>query len=474
MLAQPLVGAPDDGGGFLRLLQQEDGVHLRSAVGIQPDHGRVGDRRVGLQHLLHVLGIDVAAVGQDDHVLLAALDVEVALRVQEALVAGLVPLSIERARRLLRRLPVALGDVRPAHQDLAVVGDAHVDARHRPAHRVEAGIVQRVGADHRRRLGGAVALQDVDADQVPLLAQRAVQGGAAGDDGPEAAAEAGVDLAEHAPAQPHRQVLGQLLRQLPHPLLAAVDHLPLDALHEQVERLRHQQHHRDPALLHELQQDRRLAAGGEGDVRPEAERREQRAHLLEHVAERQQRQQAQGRVAGDDLEDRLQVGQQVAVGEHHPLGVAGGARGEHDLGQVFAGELDRPRLTQGVALLLQLLEVDRGQPHLLVLRRREARHEGGCRIGPGPHLLGELRRGAHVQRHDDGAGADHAEVGEHPVRGVRPPDDHAVALADAALLQQRRDAAGTLPDVPVAPVQVAEARLERQRRPLLEAARRVL
>ena len=449
-------------------------MHLRVLAAAQANHRGVGQRRIVLQHPLDVLGEHVLAVGQHDHLLDAASDVQEAGLVQEPHVAGLVPVAVERRRGLLRGVPVALGDIGAAHLDLAGVGDAYLDAGKRAPHRVEAGVGQGMATDHRRCLGGAVALQHVDAEQVPLLAQVLVQGRAAGDHDLDMTAEAGVHLVEQQPAQPHRQAPRQLQRQLPHPLLALVRHLALDSLHEQVQRLRHQQHHGDPALPHQLEQQRRLAAGDEGDAGAAAQAAEQRPHLLEHVAQGQQRQHPERGTAGDHLLQRLQVGQQVAVGQQHPLGVAGGAGGEHDLGEVVAGQKHVARLRQVVDELLQVLEQQRGDRQAEAVLRRDTGDERQYRRGLGGHLLYEVGRRAQVQRHHDGADPQAAEVCQHPVWGVRSPQDDPVALADAAALQQRRHPLHVVVQGLVAPGAKAEPRLEQQRGPLAEAARGIL
>ena len=60
------------------------------------------DARVFNQHGLNVLGKDVLAAGEDDHVLNSALDVEKAILVEVAEVAGLVPPIFRRPWRFLR------------------------------------------------------------------------------------------------------------------------------------------------------------------------------------------------------------------------------------------------------------------------------------------------------------------------------------------------------------------------------------
>src|SRR6266704_2715878 len=76
------VGVAADRRDLLLVLHEEDRVHLDVfAWALQADDGRDRraqrrcerfDARVGRERVLNVLGIDVRAVGEDDHVLLAA------------------------------------------------------------------------------------------------------------------------------------------------------------------------------------------------------------------------------------------------------------------------------------------------------------------------------------------------------------------------------------------------------------------
>ncbi len=84
------------------------------------DHHRVGDVGRELQVVLQLAGRDVLAAGRDDDVLHPVGDVEVAVVVDEADVAGVQPaVGVDRLGRLLGLVQVAHEDVRPAHQDLA-------------------------------------------------------------------------------------------------------------------------------------------------------------------------------------------------------------------------------------------------------------------------------------------------------------------------------------------------------------------
>src|SRR5207245_5930932 len=150
--------------------------------------------------------VDLEPVGEDDHVLLPAAQPQESVRVDLAEIAGVIPtVAVEdRARRILV-LPVALEHVRPMDEDLAVAGDADLDARDGDADRAEAIAVKPVERDRGRALRGAVSLEDVDAEVAPRLAERGVERRAARDDVAEAATELLVDAREEDPAHEHGQ-----------------------------------------------------------------------------------------------------------------------------------------------------------------------------------------------------------------------------------------------------------------------------
>src|SRR5581483_10869408 len=82
------------------------------------DYGRLGDRRVGIEHLLDLARIDVEAA-PDDQLLLPVDDEEEAVLVDVAHVAGVEPAALERLGGGGRLLEIALHDVVAADHDLA-------------------------------------------------------------------------------------------------------------------------------------------------------------------------------------------------------------------------------------------------------------------------------------------------------------------------------------------------------------------
>jgi hypothetical protein len=100
---------------------------------------------IGGEDVLDILGIDLEAVGQRDHVLLPAVQPQETVRVELAEVSGVEPaLLVDGGARGLLVLPIALEDVRSARDDLALVGDLHLDAGQRNADGAEAVPVEAV------------------------------------------------------------------------------------------------------------------------------------------------------------------------------------------------------------------------------------------------------------------------------------------------------------------------------------------
>ena len=137
------------GGGALALGQHDEGLGPLTPLLVgHADHRRLDDRRVRHDGLLHLDRRDVLATGDDD-VLGAIAQLDIAVRMHHAQVAGVEPAARERLLGAVGVLVVALHDVVAAHHDLAhrraVGGDVvHVVVDH--AHPI--------GADHADALAG--------------------------------------------------------------------------------------------------------------------------------------------------------------------------------------------------------------------------------------------------------------------------------------------------------------------------------
>ena len=126
-----------------------------SAVDVRPpvaDDERLRDEARRLQRVLEVLRRDVLAAGGDDQVLLAVGDLQEAVRVDLADVAGPEPAVVgERGGRRLGILVVAAEDRVAPDEDLAVVVEPDLAALDGAADRAEAEVVGIVDAQRARR-----------------------------------------------------------------------------------------------------------------------------------------------------------------------------------------------------------------------------------------------------------------------------------------------------------------------------------
>src|SRR5689334_16035326 len=125
------------------------GLHHQRLDGLAPllvryaDDGDLRDVGMAEDDVLDLDRRNVLAAG-DDHVLLAVADRQVALVVDGAAVAGVEPAALQRLRRLLRLLPVALEDDVGTGEHLALGVDLERHAEGRVAGTDElGGLLQR-------------------------------------------------------------------------------------------------------------------------------------------------------------------------------------------------------------------------------------------------------------------------------------------------------------------------------------------
>jgi hypothetical protein len=111
-----------------------------------------GDPAVLLEPVLQIGRRDVLSAGGDDDVLLATGDVEEAVLVDPAQVAGVEPAVDEDLGRRAVFLAVAAEDVRAADEHLAVLGDPCLHPLDRLPDRPEAEFVQPVRGRRSRGL----------------------------------------------------------------------------------------------------------------------------------------------------------------------------------------------------------------------------------------------------------------------------------------------------------------------------------
>ncbi len=210
--------------------------------------------------------------------------------------------------------------------------------------------------------------------------------------------------------------------------------------HDLLDNERYGAHDGGPDLLHGGEQDgggRRFLQRVAGGTHIEGVQRGN-AHLI-GMGSRQDTQESVFLEGGLGLEGRRQVAREVAVAEHHALGLSGGAGGVDDAGQVVRLRVFHPAVALEVFLvLLQELESldvdDEGQlflAFLAQLRKHPLGNEDsfGFRVGED---IGEFvfrAVGEDGDRHAaEGRGG---EERDHPVGHVLREDGHAVAMLDA-------------------------------------------
>src|SRR5260221_2588118 len=148
--------------------------HQLAPLGVRDcEPRRLANRRMLVQYRFDFAAIDVLATC-DDHVFQAIEDVEVALGIPIANVAGPEEPVTERARGLVRAVPVAAHDVRAARHQLPrltdaelpsrLIDDAHLDARARAATREEPlrRVLVILQAGQESRFARAVDLQQLE------------------------------------------------------------------------------------------------------------------------------------------------------------------------------------------------------------------------------------------------------------------------------------------------------------------------
>ena len=130
------------------------------------DRHRLADVGEELELVLDIFGREQLPVGEPADVLGAVDDLELAVGLEEAGVAGLDEAVLgQRFARLVRLIEITDEHARRFELHLAVLGDAQLDVRRGRADRVGAHGAVGLGGDVEKRLGLAVELLEVEAER---------------------------------------------------------------------------------------------------------------------------------------------------------------------------------------------------------------------------------------------------------------------------------------------------------------------
>ena len=394
------------------------------------------------QHMLDVVEVDVLAIGGHHDVLGPADEAQPALVVELAHVAGVQPaLGIDDLCRGVVVAKVAGHDVGTPGKDLpdAVVvwvEDLDLHTGNGLAHcaGLSAAWLGHRHGEHGARLGEAVAFRQVQPEAGEQLLGVLGKGSASADEDPDVAAKAAVDPPEEeapkveasgladGPVEVHGLVEGKLDQGT----LAL--HLVADPTLEDLPQRGHTDHAGDAAFLEAVAQ----AVCGElvevVDAGAHGQGQQQAAGELKGVVQGQHAEQA---VVLREREQRPEAGHhgtQVAMGEHDPLGVAGGTGGVEDAREGVGVEVcvwqaaDSARCT-GLSEILHGEVVDQ-LAHVLSGNRVEKSDAGAAGTQDVGQLV-ELHLGR--DRDEHAAGTKDAEAASHPAGVVLAAQDDPVA-----------------------------------------------
>ena len=363
---------------------------------------------------------------------------------------------------------------RSTDEDLAVAGDAQLDAGQGLAHLADAHVVGRRVRGDGRAFGLAVALAHGHADGPEELEHLGSDGSGARDGDPhpahpelrpKAAIEQGMTQGSHSAAadpeaSPHATPGQAPAPRQPEPVVQALErrgvgHADLDGGQHLLPHARDAEEH---SRLHLAQvRDEGFPTLAEVDDVAGVEGVDRRREALGHVAERQIGEHLVVGTAAEGVEEDVAGGHEIGVGEHGALGRTGGARRVHH-GRHAVGWQRRSSASPliSVGLGAELLELGERHHHVVVEDAHAARvddddlpqrqllahghdlvelllvlgHEDGGAGVPQEVLDfgGRTRRVDADRRRPD---ALNAQVGKEPGRPVLAVDRHSIARLHA-------------------------------------------
>ena len=323
----------------------------------------------------------------------------------------------------------------PAHQDLAIGSDLHLPAGERFAD-AAAGDLERMVQRHQRRgLGHPVTLDQGKADRGPEALQVRRQGSSSRDESPEFKTQAAMHGAEAPPPFPDRLAPGggQTLRK--------PRKLRLQPASQQIEHPRNRRQNRDPLLVHEPGQARRLQAVFKVDLRCQQRRNPQPHELAKDVAERQRMQNAQrmnqalvAQVLGHLLFQGIERGQHIAVGMHDALRLPGSAGGEDDLQRRIPREAGQGNVVGRREPGGKTGKAERGNARAKLLQQRQVpSQQPGLHLGHHPPR--QLQAACGIQRHCNDSAQNASKESRYPLHRVVSPKQNTVAGTQAELVK---------------------------------------
>ena len=217
------------------------------------------------------------------------------------------------------------------------------------------------------------------------------------------------------------------------------------------------------ALAERAAHHRRLAARRVDHRSPREQERPEAGHLLEHVGERNEREQPLMRSQREDLRRRERVREDVVVCEHRALRLAGRTRREHDLRDVRRRDVGLLERLLRTCLVGEELHVEERNAERLGAAARLPRHDRRARARARADLLDELDGRVDVERHEDRTHAQEREHRDPVLRTVHAERDDAVAFAHARVDKGPRHARDHVREVAVRPGERPEARFDHER-----------
>ena len=315
-----------------------------------------------------------------------------------------------------------------------------------------------VQADQRRGFRQPIALDHGVSQAMPELLGFRIERRASADHCPEFPAKLPSDLAEGPPAAQEMLAFRPAIAFCKLIAPAAVFEVALHLLLQRLEHAGHRRQHRN-ALPPDRRHDFRGIEGVlEDDGAAQQRRKENPQELSEHVAHRQQVQESDGmhpplvlQILLDLGLDRRHVSQHVGVAEHDALWLGGGSRGEDDLQHISRLNLNRTkrlsRMPGDSRFHVRRIDYWNRVEYSGALARTDNQLRSDLQTDP----AGEIRTRSIVHRNRNHPAERASKECRHPLRAVRAPEQHRVALADVARLQFARKAIGTFGHTTIAP-----------------------